>query len=113
VAVSVDDVAVHLGFMLPAPDPDAIQRVLDAATAIITPHLSVTVVPFTSEQVQVIDLSILRICSELWAAQSTPTGTVTFADGSEGLQPVLRDAYYAVEANLQRAGVTAWPAVIA
>jgi hypothetical protein len=102
VAVTVDDVAEHLGFAVPPPDPDAVQRVLDSAHAVIDPHLIVEPV---GVQLQVYDTCVLRVCSELWAWRSTPQGVVTFADGSTSVQPVLRDAWWPVEPVMIHAGL--------
>jgi hypothetical protein len=106
VAITVDDAAEFLGFAPGTYDPVAVGRVVGAASAAISPQLIVDAL--SPDQQQTLDLARLRMVSELWMWQNTPTGQQVFADGTTIPQPVLRDAYWAVKPLLAQAGLVEW-----
>jgi hypothetical protein len=107
--VTVDDLAVFLGWSAPPADQtEALQRVLDAAAAAITPHLIDTVNPLPAGQQQALDTAQLKAAGELWRwQQSTGGGQYVYADGQDYPNPVYRDVYHGVQPLLMHAGLVA------
>jgi hypothetical protein len=109
--ITTDDVADHLGFAPGTADDADMERLLGAARGVIAPHLLPHVAPLPADMQAVVDTCLLRVCSEMWAWHDTPSGTVTFADGSTSSAPVTRDALNAVLPTLIDAGLAVAVAV--
>lgn len=109
-AVTVDDLAEHLGFAATPVDTEALTRALDTATAIIQPYI---VVESPGQgQVATLDLAILTVAGDLWRRKDAPGGTYAFGDNSEYVDTLPRDPISSVWAWLVGAGLVN-PAVVA
>lgn len=95
-AVTVDDLAKHLGFPQAPSDTEAMQRVLDAAVAAIDPHIIVD--DYVDNPMY--EMSILTVAADYWRQKDAPRGIYGFADGSD---------YYSVNALPRNSIPVVWP----
>lgn len=101
-AVTVDDLAQHLGFAVTPADPETLERALGAARAIIAPHLDPTVVA-TPDQTHTLDLATLICAGSLWRAKDAHGGSYVFAEGTDHVGVLPRDAFATVRPMLAEA----------
>lgn len=79
-AVTVEDVAKSLGFTAVPADPEAMQRALDAAVAVIDPHIIVD----DYQDHPVYEDAVLTLASDNWRQKDAPRGvSYGIADGSD------------------------------
>lgn len=104
-SVTVDDLALHLGFVVAPSDSDSLQRALDTATALIVPHCRPET-EWTPPQTATADLATLTVAGDLWRRKDAPGGTYGFADGMDYATTLPRDPLISVWAWLVESGLT-------
>lgn len=109
-AVSVGDLAEHLGFAATPADTDSLARALDTATAMLTTYVIVDAP--TPGQSATLDLATLTVAGDLWRRKDSPGGQYSFGDMSDFPAALPRDPLSSVWAWLVGAGLVN-PAVVA
>lgn len=103
-AVTVADLAEHLGFPAPPTETEVLDRALGTAQAMITPHL-LPDVPATPDQWHALDLAVLTCAQDLWRRKDSIGGAYTFGDGSDVGGFLPRDQLASVWPILTAAGL--------
>lgn len=103
-AVTVDDLATHLGFAATPADTETLERALGTAEAVITPHVF-GVNPPTPAQTHALDQCVLIVAGTVWRAKDAVGGSFVFADGTSSVGVLPRDLLRPVLPILIEAGL--------
>lgn len=106
-AVTLEDLADHLGMSYPVEDPASLQRALDTATAVIEPYLIVPMADRNQGQNAAYDQSVLTVAGDVWRRKDAPGGVYGFADGGDYPTALPRDPLTPVRPILQESRLIA------
>jgi len=103
--VTVEDLALSLGFAATPADTVMLDRALASSRAMLEPHL-IQAPPTTGDLGEVWDQAVLKCAQTLWRSKDAAGGTYVFGDGTDmntGLLP--RDPVHGALPMLQNAGL--------
>lgn len=104
-AVTLEDLAAHLGMMGVPPDPAQLERALESATATVRAQLVRD--PQGPHEGHVLDQAVLIVAGDLWRRKDAPGGTYGFADGVDYPASLPRDPLAPVRSMLTSVGLFA------